>query len=227
MGTLSKLFAILTLFFFCSCEEQPTNPNLLPNPGTGSNTLLVQGEVEGEDSGPGSYITRMAVTVRDSLGLAVVNASVSIVTPAHGTISLIHNTTNPGTYEASLNDYNPGLYTLNVIRGSDNLLDVREIGPDIHNITFPTSSDTLAADSAFNLVWTRSSKADTAEIETKDFGPALTSDDGLFTVPPSLFPRNDQRIRVRRANEINAAGGLNSSYLKVSIRKSVEPIVVQ
>ena len=45
--------------------------------------------------------------------------------------------------------------------------------------------------------------------------------------PLSYQARTDQRIRVSRFNQVEIAGGLPGSRLKVEVRQTVEPIIVQ
>ena len=72
------------------------------------------------------------------------------------------------------------------------------------------------------------SQAKSAELETLDFGPLAMPDNGTFQIPAASNPtRLDQRIRVYRFNELSIAGGLPGSRMRVEIRQTVEPIIVQ
>jgi hypothetical protein len=65
-------------------------------------------------------------------------------------------------------------------------------------------------------------------VETRDFGPVALPDTGAYNVAVvDNPPRPDQRIRVFRFNEVSAAGGLTGSRLRVTVRQTVEPVVVQ
>ena len=75
------------------------------------------------------------------------------------------------------------------------------------------------------------SGAEAIEVETRDFGPSLSSgigaDSGSYLIPASFNNRDDQRIRVWRSNATPLTTGLAGSAIEARIRNAVEPIVVQ
>jgi len=76
--------------------------------------------------------------------------------------------------------------------------------------------------------WSVPSKAKSAELETRDFGPVTLPDTGAYQIAGVDNPvRASQRIRVFRFNDVDMAGGLVGSRLRVKVRKTVEPVVVQ
>jgi hypothetical protein len=101
-------------------------------------------------------------------------------------------------------------------------------GPGVHTITMPSANDTLVVFQPIMVRWTVPSRAKSVELETRDFGPTTFPDTGAYQVPgPSSQARPDQRVRVYRFNEVDIAGGLLGSRLRVTVRKTVEPIVVK
>ena len=65
-------------------------------------------------------------------------------------------------------------------------------------------------------------------METRDYGAVVVPDTGGVIVPSvENVVRADQRIRVFRFNEVGINGGLPGSRLKVEVRQTVEPVVVQ
>lgn len=218
---------ILTLAFLTSCgSDSPTGSGGSLSGGGGTQTLLVFGEVNGEDAG-GVFITNFFASVSDVSGGAVVGATVTIEGP-FGVATLVDDQAFPGTYSAARNGYDSGTYTLNVVSGNDRLTDVIVTAPDIHVITSPTPLDTLTADQPFVVVWTRSTAAQQVYVATLDYFALPEPDVGTETVPGTGNPpRVDQRIRVFRQNTQAAAGGLQRSEFRATIRNSVEPIVSQ
>jgi hypothetical protein len=202
-------------------------PGILPpSGGTGSGTILANVDISGTDVGPGAMVTDFIADLQDTLNAPINNATVTLNNANLGNIGLARDTLVPGRYRAFLNAYVPGSYTLTVTRGTESISNATVTAPVLHTITYPTPTDTLPR-SAFNVLWSRSVRADTAEVETRDYGPALTSDDGNFTVPVNPGPQTDQRIRVRRINTILLAGGRLGSSLVARVRVTSEPVVVQ
>ena len=101
-------------------------------------------------------------------------------------------------------------------------------GPGVHTITSPTANDTVPALQALTVLWNRPSQALSAEMETLDYDSGVLPDTSAAMVPAlQNEARPDQRIRVYRFNEVSIVGGLPGSRLKVEVRQTVEPIVVQ
>ena len=101
-------------------------------------------------------------------------------------------------------------------------------GPGVHNILQPAKNDTVAANQPLLVRWSVPSRAKSAELETKDFATVTLADTGSYRIPGIDNPaRPDQRIRVFRFNEVDIAGGLIGSRLRVKVRKSVQPVVVR
>ena len=224
---VTSVFIVGATLLLGACSgESPTNVIR-----TGSNTLSVDASVEGQDAGGDTFTTAFQVTVTDVDELPINDATVTISHAVHGATQLILDTLSPGTYKASLSSYEPGQYTLNITRGSDYLANARVTGPDIHQIIFPTLNDTIPLNTGFTTLWTRDVAAGEVEVETRDYGPVLSSsvgdsDDGTYAIPGSSTVRDDQRIRVTRINTMTPVGALAGSSFEVSIRNSIEPLVV-
>lgn len=232
MKSLSTSFLILAtgmLLGACSSDSNGTGSAIAPE--TGSSSLMVNAEVNGSDAGSGLFTTGFKVTIADSLGAAVNNATVTISHATLGTINIAWDTLQAGIYTASLNGYSTGTYTLDVTRGAEFLSNGRVFAPDLHVITFPTLTDTIAINLPITALWTRQSAAQIVEVETRDLQPTLASsvgdsDDGSFIIPASSTPRDDQRIRIKRSNVTTLTKGMMGSTFKAEIRNAVEPLVV-
>ncbi len=115
-----------------------------------------------------------------------------------------------------------------MVRGTDNVRDVVVGGLAAHTITAPLANTTVAANQPLIVTWNRPSEAAGADVETRDFQAQGVPDAGTYTVPANQNPaRPDQRIRVWRFNEVTIAGGLLGSRLKLKVRNTVEPVMVQ
>lgn len=195
--------------------------------GTGSLTLLIDGEIEGQDV-PGGFVTQFLIHVADATGAPVSGATVRVQNTALGTVNLLELNAGSGDYEATANTFGSGDYGLTVTRGTDNVQGVVVGGMSAHAIARPRADTTITAGQPFTVTWTRPSEAAGVDLETRDFSASAIADAGTFTVPGANNPaRPDQRVRVWRYNQVNPAGALAGSRLRLSIRNTVEPIIVQ
>jgi hypothetical protein len=215
--------AMLTL----SCSDS-TGPAASRNePGTGTHTMLVDAEIEGQDVS-GGFVTQFDVALRDASGNPISGATVRVTNNTLGTINLLEFSAGSGDYQATVNTFAPGDYGLSVVRGTDNVQGVVVGGIAAHRISSPAANATVPASQPMTITWTRPSEAVAADLETQDFQAQGIPDAATYTIPAGNNPaRSDQRIRLWRYNEVNIAGGLFGSSLKLSIRNTVEPIVVQ
>ena len=222
-SVLSLTLAVLTL----ACSDS-TGPAASRNePGTGTATLRVNGEIEGQDVA-GGFVTQFLVSVRDAAGAPVSGAVVIVRNTALGTVNLLELSAASGDYEATVNSFASGDYRLDVTRGTDNVLGVVVGGLAAHQITSPVANGTAPAGQAMTVTWSRPSEAVAVDLGTRDFLAEGIPDAGTYTIPAGNNPvRPDQRIRVSRYNQVNIGGGLVGSQLKLSIRNTVEPVVVQ
>jgi hypothetical protein len=219
--------ALILLAASLSCKEEPAGPALAQeSSGDGTLTLKVVAEAEGHDTAVNSYETVFTATVSDTLGAPVSGATVTIVA-AFGTLVLQEDVA--GTYRAVFGGYRVGSYTLDVARGADRVTGVTVMAPAIHTVTKPAANDSVTADTAFNVRWTRPDTADETRLETRDYSSDWYYGDQGTSWIPSVGnpPRTDQRLRVYRRNVQIAARGLPGSQLSVSIRRTVEPIVAE
>lgn len=222
--------AVLALAAACGDGTGPaTSRN---NPGTGSATLKVTADIDANDDPTiiGGFSTDYFVSVRNGLGNPVSGATVTISNGsfAGGKITLPETGPGSGDYLLTGNTFPSGDFQLDVVKATDNVRGVILGGPGVHNITTPLKNATVPALQPLVVRWTVPSKAASAEVETRDFGPIALPDTGAYRIAGVDNPaRVDQRIRVFRFNDVTMAGGLIGSRLRVTVRKTVEPVVVQ
>lgn len=197
------------------------------NPGGGTATLLVDAEIDGEDEGNG-FITEFEASIRNASGQPVTGATVTFQNSSLGTVTLTETPLGSGEYYAIRPTFPSGEFRLDVVRGSDRVTGVVIQNPGMHTITAPARNATVSAGQPLTVTWTRPSKAQSAEVETENFGPVALEDVGTYTIAGTNNPANgDQRIRIFRRNEVDIAGGLPESDLTIEVRNSVEPVVVR
>ena len=212
---------------FAACGDNLTDPAIERNqPGTGTGTLDIRADVDAFDKA-GGFVTEFSVQVRDGIGEPVTGATVTITNTGFGVVTLL-DPEGSGNYVAGRNTFHEGDFTLRVVSGTDVVEGVVLGGPGIHTITEPTASSTVAADQALTVRWDLPSQARSAEVETKDYGPVLLPDTGAVIIPGASNPaRADQRIRVFRFNEVDIVGGLFGSRMRVEVRQSIDPLIVE
>lgn len=212
-----------------ACGDASTGPaTSRNNAGTGTSTLQVQADIEAQDQTGGTFSTLFAVSVRDGLDNPISGATVSITNATLGTVALTEAVAGTGIYAAARPSFPAGDFRLEVVRGADNVRTVVVGGPGLHTITAPAANATVAANQPMTVRWSVPKRAKSAELETRDFGPVVLPDTGAYTIPGIDNPaRTDQRIRVYRYNEVDIAGGLSGSRMRVTVRNTVEPIVAQ
>ncbi len=197
------------------------------DPGTGTLTLRVTADIDASDAA-GGFTTDFQVDVEDAAGDPVSLAIVTINNSSLGEITLLETNAGSGRYVAVRNSFPDGDFELNVVRGTDNVQGVILGGPGVHTITAPLANASVTALQSLLVTWTAPSQARTAELETRDYGPVVVPDTGAAMVPSSdIVARPDERIRLYRYNEVDISGALIGSRLRVEIRQTVEPIVVQ
>ncbi len=198
------------------------------DPGTGTRTMKVNADIDGNDV-PGGFITDFDVSLRDVQGNPISGATVTVRNSTLGTVALLEDGIGTGDYVATVNTFAPGDYELEVVKDTDNNVQGVVIGGmAVHEIMTPSVNDTVLADADLVITWTRPSEAAAADVETQDFAVDGIPDLGSYTIQGADNPaRPDQRIRVFRFNQVDIAGGLFGSRIKLEIRNSVEPVVVQ
>ena len=205
-----------------------TEPTVERNdPGTGTLTLKVTADIDAKDV-VGGFITDFEVVVEDAGGNPISGATVTIKNPSIGEITLLETSAGSGEYTAVRNTFPSGDFELNVVRGTDNIQGVILGGPGIHTITAPLADASVTALQTLIVTWNSPSQAKSAELETRDYGPVVVPDTGAAMVPSlENVARADQRIRIYRFNEVGINGGLPGSRMKVEIRQTVEPVIIQ
>jgi len=226
--TILRGIGLATALLLASCGDS-TGPAAERNSGgDGSSTLLVKVDVDASDVA-GGFVTDFLVEVRDALDNPVSGAAVTITNSTLGVVTLLED---PGTgdYEATRNSFPAGDFELSVVavNGTDRVEGVVLGGPGVHSITAPLLNATVSSLEELTITWTVPSQAVSAEVETRDWGPALVPDAGVYIVPIADNVSNgSQRIRVYRYNEVAIAGGLIGSRMRVEVRQTLEPFTVQ
>ncbi len=196
------------------------------DPGTGTGTLDIRADVDAFDE-DGGFVTEFSVRVRNGLGEPVTGATVTITNAGFGEVTLLDRE-GLGHYLAERDAFFEGDFTLSVVSGTDVAEGVVLGGLGIHTITEPTAHSTVKAGQDLIVRWDAPSQARSAEVETRDYGPVLLPDTGAVIIPGVSNPADvKRRIRVFRFNEVDIAGALFGSRMRVEVRQSVDPLIVE
>ena len=173
-----------------ACGDDPVEPAVIKNDGgTGTQTMRVTADIDADDV-PGGFVTDFDVSLRDPQGNAISGATVTIVNGTLGTINLLEDGVGSGDYTATRNTFAPGDYRLDVTKDADEVLGVIVGGIDQHSIVSPAAGDTLLANQAFMVTWSRTAQAAGADVETRDFVA-----EGVMTVRTSAPTSMNLRAR--------------------------------
>lgn len=224
--------AALAILVVAACGTSTGPSRSQESPGTGTSTLRVVANIDAnDDPASGAFSTVYFVSVRDGAGFPVSGATVTISNPslAGGKIILSETFPGSGDYQLIGTTFPNGAFGLDVVQGANNVHGVTVGRPTVHTITTPVKNATVAAEQPLLVRWTVGTPAKSARIDTKNFGPITFPDTGAYQIPGGVAnpARTDQRIRVFRFNEVVIAGGLPGSAMRVTVRRTVEPIIVQ
>jgi hypothetical protein len=226
--------AALAAAFACGSTSSNNAATSRNNPGTGSGTLLVKGDISatqtmGSTTAPQ---TTFGVTVQDGSGANVSGATVTILNSSvpDGVVNLVEAPAGSGSYSGTVASFAAGDFQMNVVKGTDSVHAVVVGGPGMATINAPAVGSTpliVAANQDLAVSWTTPTVAKTVTVSTRNMsfsGPDL----GAYTIVAAQNPpRVGQRLRVDRFNEVEAAGGLVGSRLSVTYRVAIDPFTVQ
>jgi hypothetical protein len=194
--------------------------------GTGSATLLVTGDVTVTNSSS-SPTTGIVVVVKNSSGANVTGATVTIQNAGlGGDVALTESTA--GRYTSSNTSLPSGDFSLSIVRGTDTVEGVVLGNPGNHAINAPAVNTTVTANEPLDVSWTTPMTAKSATITTRNYSVQDLPDTGTYTIPAANNPvRTGQRVTIKRSNEVEIAGGLTGSILRVAVTTTVDPFTVQ
>ncbi len=225
--------AVSAILVVAACGTSTGPSRSQESPGTGSSTLRVVANIDAnDDPASGAFSTVYFVSVRDGASFPVSGATVTISNPslAGGKIILSETFPGSGDYQLIGSTFPNGAFGLDIVQGANNVHGVTVGRPTVHNITTPVKNATVPAGQPLLVRWNvGSARAKSARIDTKNFGPVTLPDSGAYEIPGGVAnpARPDQRVRVFRFNEVVIAGGLPGSAMRVTVRRTVEPIIVQ
>jgi hypothetical protein len=210
-----------------ACGGSDTDPGAGDDPGKGTSTLLINGDITARPRianarDPGDFETE--ISVRATLGQQPVALGSVMVTSSSGMVPLTFRA-DRARWEGTAAGYDE-VYILDVQSGADAVEGVRVDGPDIHVFTAPTAGATLDSTQPLRVTWDSDQTADSASISVGDIERLAIPDSGDYTLSPgSLRAERDQArentIYLSRMNRVTPAGAVGGSDFSVTIENRI------
>jgi hypothetical protein len=215
-----------------ACGGSDLDPGAGDDPGHGTSTLLVNGDINAQPRlanarAPGDFDTEISVRVmlnQQPLALGTIT-----VTSASGKFPLTYRP-DPGRWEGTAAGYDE-VYVLDVVSegGTDSVEGVRVDGPDIHVFTAPTAGATVDSTMPLLLKWDSDQTADSASVDTEQLDRVAIPDTGEYMLAAgSLKAERDKSVEnsidLSRTNRVTPAGALGGSDFSVRIENRISVV---
>lgn len=228
----SVFFASSLLLGFAACGGSDLDPGAGDDPGSGTNTLQVNGSARAEPRlanarNSGEFTTEFSVRLLLN-GQNVTSGTVTM-TSSSGTVVLAYEQDNGGRWRGSGAGYDE-VYILDVDSGNDNVHDVRVDGPSIHTFSEPQAGATVDASLPLMVKWS-SKGADTAAIDAENLDRVSIDDSGSYMLAANALksekdkPKENQ-ISISRTNRVSPAGAIGGSELAVTVDNDISVIAM-
>ena len=213
-----------------ACGGSDLDPGAGNDPGEGTSTLLVDGNITAQPRlvnarDRGDFDTE--ISVRVSLNLVPVTVGTVMVTSTSGTIPLTFRP-DPARWEGTAAGYDE-VYILDVESGEDFVEGVRVDGPDIHVFTEPVAGATVDSTLPLRLRWERDETADSTSIDVEELDKIAIPDTGEYMLAGgALKAEQDQArentIELSRTNRVTPAGAVGGSELSVRVENRIQVV---
>jgi hypothetical protein len=212
-----------------ACGGSDLDPGAGNDPGEGTSTLLVNGNITAQPRlanarERGEFETE--ISVRVSLNQLPVATGTVEVTSASGTIPLTFDPSiDGGRWEGTAAGYDE-VYILDVRSGGDFVEGVRVDGPDIHVFTAPTAGLTVDSTQPLRVTWESDQRADSASIDTEELERISIDDTGDYMLAGGALKAEQDKARentieLTRTNRVTPAGAVGGSELSVRIENRI------
>jgi hypothetical protein len=206
------------------------DPGAGDDPGGGTNTLFVNGEITARPRLTNALKDTdfdTEVSIRVMLGQQDVTGGSVTVTTSSGEFPLTYRT-DDDRWRATLSGYDE-VYVLDIESGADTVTGVRVDGPDLHHFTKPTAGATVDATMPLDIAWASDVEADSAWIDAEEIENLAIPDTGKYVLASgALKADKDQartnRLRLSRADRVTPSGAVGGSELTVEISNSIEVV---
>ena len=215
-----------------ACGGSPLDPGAGNSLGTGTNTLLVDGNARAhaqianaKSSTDFSTDFEIQVTLNNT---PVTTGTVEVKSSKLTTELTFQPDQNGGQWTGTAAGYDEA-YELNVISGPDKVLGVIVDGPDIHTFTLPALGATLDSTVANDMKWARAAAADIATFRVGDLDHLTIADSGDFSIPAGSLKADQTQARpnqltLTRENHVAPKGAVAGSTFSVSVDNELDVV---
>jgi hypothetical protein len=223
-----------TFAFLVGCGgDGPFGPGAGNDPGGGTGTLLVDGDIEAEPAFDNArdgtdFTTQFRIRIARA-GAAVTTGMVTVESIA-GAVELVFDPSDDGGRWRGVQSGYHEVYRLDVASGEDAVDGVRVDGPDVHWFDTPLAGSTVDASLPLAIEWDRGDEAESASIETERIDRVGIADTGAYTLAAGGLRSKDaetetERIELRRSARVVPAGGTGGSEVSVQIDNRIDVVV--
>jgi hypothetical protein len=210
-----------------ACGGSDLDPGAGDDPGEGTSTLLVNGDITARPRlanarDRGDYDTELSVRV--TLNQLPVTTGTVTVTSASGMVPLTFHA-DPARWEGSAAGYDQ-VYILDVRAGDDAIEGVRVDGPDIHVFTAPLAGATIDSTQPLKVTWDAEQTADSASIDTEQLERVAIADTGEYMLSGGALKAEQDKalentIELSRTNRVTPAGAVGGSDFSVRVENRI------
>jgi prepilin-type processing-associated H-X9-DG protein len=231
---ITRLIKAALVVSVAACGGGSTlDPGAGDDPGGGTNTLFVDGNVSAEARLTNARTNAEFDTefsVRILLNQVPVTTGTVTITSASGTFTLAFDVDRENRWTGRANGYDE-VYILDVESGADNLHDVRVDGPDIHVFKAPLAGATIDSTMPLPIDWSRGDEADTASIDTDRIDRLSIPDSGKYMLSAGSLEANREEarqneIQLERTDRVVPAGATAGSEFSVRVRNEIQVVAM-
>jgi hypothetical protein len=228
----SRLVLIgFSCLLIAACGGSALDPGAGDDPGTGTSTLAVNGEIEARPRvvnarDTGDFDTHLSVRVELN-GQLVTTGTVTVTSRNAMTPLSFHG--DNGKWDAVAAGYDE-VYQLDVESGEHLVQGVRVDGPDIHAFTAPLTGATLDSTIATRIDWSAEQEATSATIDADEIDRIAIPDTGTYMLAAGALKADRETARPNtielvRMNRVTPAGAAGGSELSVSVENHIDVVV--
>lgn len=232
MNYLTMLVVSTTTLGACGGTANDLEPGAGNDPGTGTSTLAIDGEIRAEPRlvnarSSGDFDTELSVRV--TLNLQPVTTGSVRVTSASGSVQLVFRS-DSNRWEAIAAGYDE-VYVVDVESGEDYVEGVRVDGPDIHVFMEPTAGATVDSTVPLKIMWASDEAAASASIKAEEIDRIAIPDTGLYmlsggTLKADKDTARENTLELVRMNRVTPAGAVGGSEVSVTVENRIEVIAM-
>jgi len=232
MKYLLALVVSATTLGGCGGTDSDLEPGAGNDPGTGTSTLSIDGEIQARPRlvnarSRGDFDTELSVRVQ--LNQQPVTTGSVTVTSSGGTVALVFRA-DSSRWEAIAPGYDE-VYVVDVESGVDFIEGVRVDGPDLHTFSAPTAGELVDSTLPLEITWVSGEEAASASLEAEEIDKIAIVDSGRYTLAGGALKAEKDNARENdlelvRWNRVTPAGAVGGSEVSVAIENRIQVVAM-